>query len=620
MKEESKASFDVALSALGGQFGCSIQGPFEAIDEAETLKNPDESTVTPPPDGGKGWFILLAACLLLSARSIYIILQPNSLSVAQSPETTTPAEKTSSVNGISGLQSTTAFPHGSPARGAGVPPSAGQPQGVGLLDNVEKVLMVTELIQLMDKFNAGDHTVVPNITSILFALNKTSEAEQFLEAFRKLQVQTSPVVTTVIATNNVFSSVFGVFSSTLVMLFGYRCTAVAGSLVIGCGILGTYFCDHSNIALVAFLYGVLTGIGQSMINVSGLSAVLEYFKRKRVIALILLSIGNLLMTLLAVLLMVLVFPSVGMDNSRSYFIMQFVITGLLVPISLMLKPLNLRMKGSAGRSLISRQMGIKCFVVYKNPALYTVTLAFFFWEAGFAIINKKLPGFKGLISIPNMPDGMLLTLILSVALMLGIGIACFFIKTTRLRTTIIIFCVNCVIICFFSVLASQLYKEIYATVYSAVVGLFKGFTDPVMLFTVPVFVGETNVAIGIGMVTVGQGLGSFILPYLADEIDRRTKKLDLCFYLVGGLYLLASAAMLLTYVLHKRAKVEDSTARKSDEKVEDHQQPTSSPTEIKDGDTSSHEKGNEPSPSNNHAEDANLQIFTVYNSDIEQER
>lgn len=38
MKEESKASFDVALSALGGQFGCSIQGPFEAIDEAETLK------------------------------------------------------------------------------------------------------------------------------------------------------------------------------------------------------------------------------------------------------------------------------------------------------------------------------------------------------------------------------------------------------------------------------------------------------------------------------------------------------------------------------------------------------------------------------------------------------
>lgn len=108
--------------------------------------------------------------------------------------------------------------------------------------------------------------------------------------------------------------------------------------------------------------------------------------------------------------------------------------------------------------------------------------------------------------------------------------------------------------------------------------------------------------------------------FLSDEIDKRTKKLDLCFYLVGGLYLLASAAMFLTYVLQKRAKVEDSTAKKSDEKVEDHQQPTSSPTEIKNGDTSSDEKGNEPSPSNNHAEDANSQIFTVYNSDIEQER
>ncbi|XP_046581724.1 monocarboxylate transporter 4-like [Haliotis rubra] len=565
MKEESKASFDVALSTVGGQFGCTIEGPFGAIEQHETLKNPDESTVTPAPDGGRGWIILLAACLLLSATSIYRTLQPASISVPQRPETTTQTATTSTVNGNLGLQPTPAPPHGSP--GTAASPSTGQSQGGGLISSVDRLLMAIDLNRLLNMFNAGDHSVVQNITSILFALNHSSQAEKFLEGYRKLQAQTNPVVTTVVATNGVCSSVFGVFSSTLVLLFGYRCTALAGSLVVGLGILGAYFCDHSNIVLVSFLYGVLTGIGQNMIYVSSLSAVMEYFKRKRLIALTLLSIGNLLVIVPFVLLMVLVFPSAGMVNSRSYFILQFAVTGLLIPVSLMLKPLHLRIKGPAGGSLISRQLGIQGLTIYKKPVLYTVTLTFFFWDGGFEIINKKVPGFKGLISIPNMADGLLLTLILSVAVLLGVCIAFCTGRFIQQRATVIIFCVNCVSICFFCFLASQLSKETYATVYSAVVGLLKGFTDPIILFTIPMFVGDNNMSIGIGMVTLGQGLGKFLLPYLADEIEGRTKKLDLSFYLVGGLYLMGCGSMLLTYGLHKRAKIEDVSPKKSDGKA-----------------------------------------------------
>ncbi|XP_067676376.1 monocarboxylate transporter 13-like [Haliotis asinina] len=564
MKEESKASFDVALSAVGGQFGHSVEGPFGVIEQHEAFKNPDESTVTPAPDGGRGWIILLVACLLLSATSIYRALQPASISVPQRHETTTQAITTSTVNGDLGLQPTSAPPDGSPGTGGKyVPPSSGG----GLISSVDLVLMVTNLNQLMNMFNAGDNSIVQNITSILFALNKPDLAEKVLEVYRNRLVQTSPVVTTVVATNGVFSSVFGVFSSALILVFGYRCTAVAGSLVVGLGILGSYFCDHSNVVLISFLYGALTGIGQNMMYVSSFSAVLEYFKRRRLIALALVSIGNLLVIVPFVVLMVLVFPSAGMANSRSYFIMQFAVTGLLIPVSLMLKPLHLRMKGPVGGSLVSRQLGIQNLTIYKKPVLYTVTVTFFFWEGGYEIISKKLPGFKGLISIPNMADGLLLTLILSVAVLLGVCIAFCAGRCIRQRSAVIIFCVSCVSICFCSFLASQMNKEIYATVYSAVVGLLKGFTDPIILFTIPMFIGDNNISIGIGMVTVGQGLGKFLLPYLSDEIEGRTEKMDTPFYLVGGLYLMSCATMLVTYGIHKRAKIEDASRTKSDGKA-----------------------------------------------------
>ncbi|XP_046581703.1 uncharacterized protein LOC124289143 [Haliotis rubra] len=264
------------------------------------------------------------------------------------------------------------------------------------------------------------------------------------------------------------------------------------------------------------------------------------------------------------------FGSFGISSWKSYLLFQAGVAGIMIPCSLFLKPLNARMKGPANQNLISYMMGMDELKVFRSLLLYVFAAVCCCWGGGISVIEAKLPSFKGLLVF--LPAGQLLVYVILLTSLVGTCFSCCISSNIRLRSVVIAMAVFSGILFLLNMMANMLYDFIYAIVYSILVGVLKGIGEPLLEYFIPLLLGDDNAAIGAGILTFGQGLGSLSMPSIANEIEKSTQKVDGCFYLAGAIFFLSAACIIFAYRLHlretKRVVVPDDPDEKPSQDTE----------------------------------------------------
>ncbi|XP_046346874.2 uncharacterized protein LOC124127527 [Haliotis rufescens] len=195
-------------------------------------------------------------------------------------------------------------------------------------------------------------------------------------------------------------------------------------------------------------------------------------------------------------------------------------------------------------------MGMDELKVFRSTLLYVFAAVCCLWGGGISVIEAKLPSFKGLLWF--LPAGQLLVYIILLASLVGTCCSCCISSNIRLRSVVIAMVVFSGILFLLNMMASLLYDFIYAICYSILVGVIKGLGEPMLEYLIPLLLGENNAAIGAGILTFGQGIGSLSMPAIANEIEKSIKKVDGCFYFAGVIFFLSASFIIWTYRLHLR--------------------------------------------------------------------
>ncbi|XP_046581713.1 uncharacterized protein LOC124289150 [Haliotis rubra] len=389
--------------------------------------------------------------------------------------------------------------------------------------------------------------LMPQVLLFMGSTNNTSSGGAgHIEIFPVLPVEAQ----TVDNTYKALYSVSVITSCILTVSAGYRSMALIGIFLTAVGYLGAAFCDISNISLISFLYGALPGIGHNLIEVAILAAVLQYFRRRRLLALFIVDGGALLGVLAASLMSVFFTGFPGINIWKSYLLVQAGAACVMIPCSLILKPLNTRMKRPANQSLISYVMGMDELKVFRSLLLYVFAVVCCLWDGGISVIETKLLNFKGLLWI--LPTGQMLMSIILLASLVGACISGCICSNICLKSVVIAMAVFSGILFLLNITASLFYDTIYTITYSVLVGMFKGFGNLLVEYSLPLFLGEENVAIGAAIMTSFQSIGKLLMPAIADEIEKSTKDVDMCFYFAGVIIFVSASAIVLAYRLHLR--------------------------------------------------------------------
>ncbi|XP_046570851.1 uncharacterized protein LOC124279096 [Haliotis rubra] len=326
--------------------------------------------------------------------------------------------------------------------------------------------------------------------------------------------------------------------------------ALIGSVLTSLGYLGAAFSDISNVRLISFLYGALPGIGHNLIEVAIITAILQYFNTRRLVALLIPNSGAFFGSVAASVMSTFFSGFRGINIWKSYLLVQAGAACVMIPCSFFLKPLNARMKRRESQSLLSFFMDMDELKVFRSILLYVFMADCCLWDGGISVIEAKLSRFKGLRWY--MPTGQLLVTIIAVASVVGTCFSCCICSTIRLKSVVIAMVVFSGILFLLNMMASLLDDFIYSISYSVLVGVLKGFGNPLLEYIMPLLLGENNAAIGAAIMSCGQGIGKLSMPAIANEIEKSTQKVDGCFYFAGVIYFLSAFVIVLTYRLHLR--------------------------------------------------------------------
>ncbi|XP_046581637.1 uncharacterized protein LOC124289078 [Haliotis rubra] len=345
-------------------------------------------------------------------------------------------------------------------------------------------------------------------------------------------------------------AVSGILSGILTVLTGYRWMALIGSFLTALGYLGAAFSDISNVHLISFLYGALPGIGHNLIEVAIFSAILQYFRKRRLLALLIPSGGGYFGSVVANVMATFFSGLPGINIWKSYLLVQAGAACVMIPCSFFLKPLNVRMKRRANQSLLSFFMDMDELKVFRSILLYVFAANCCLWDGGISVIEAKLPSFKD--QRWHISTGQLLMAIIGGVSIVGTCFSCCICSNIRLRSVVIAMVVFSGILFLLNMMASLLYNFIYSICYSVLVGLLKGLGNPLLEYIMPLLLGENNSAIGAAIMSCGQGIGKLSIPAIANEIEKSTQKVDWCFYFAGVIFFVSAFVIVLTYRLHLR--------------------------------------------------------------------
>ncbi|KAL5015315.1 hypothetical protein ScPMuIL_009585 [Solemya velum] len=161
--------------------------------------------------------------------------------------------------------------------------------------------------------------------------------------------------------------------------FGYRILTIVGGILMIFGFFIASFLDNDSIDGIGFLVAGFGGIGGAFWSLAAIVAVLEYFKTKRIRALLAANCGSVVGAL--IMMLIFVFGEVKLEWQKT-FKAVLAPAGIGIIAGATLVPLKLIMADDSGQTFLARTLGIFSWKLFKKPALFLVMIIFFLENFG----------------------------------------------------------------------------------------------------------------------------------------------------------------------------------------------------------------------------------------------
>ncbi|XP_069138099.1 monocarboxylate transporter 4-like isoform X2 [Argopecten irradians] len=176
-----------------------------------------------------------------------------------------------------------------------------------------------------------------------------------------------------------------------IVKFDYRKVSATGSIMVMIGFFVSGFLPSNVSGLVGVFVGAVAGLGLGCWYICAIIPILEYFQRRRMLALILSNLGSLV---IIIIILVVYIESLKTEDQMDW---KLTFKCMLVPgavglfVSYFIPPLQLHMKDNTGRNFVEKTLGVLDLKLFKELALYLVMLLYFFDQFGRSLPQTYVP-------------------------------------------------------------------------------------------------------------------------------------------------------------------------------------------------------------------------------------
>ncbi|KAL5005544.1 hypothetical protein ScPMuIL_019000 [Solemya velum] len=350
--------------------------------------------------------------------------------------------------------------------------------------------------------------------------------------------------------------------------FGYRILTIVGGILMIFGFFIASFLDNDSIDGIGFLVAGFGGIGGAFWSLAAIVAVLEYFKTKRIRALLAANCGSVVGAL--IMMLIFVFGEVKLEWQKT-FKAVLAPAGIGIIAGATLVPLKLIMADDSGQTFLARTLGIFSWKLFKKPALFLVMIIFFLENfVGYGVaLNKtkrclvticvaggqyhqsKITTLIGKLD-PELEQDEIITIVLvNVAAPLVGLLALFFWKNKELAIVLIWLGPVNLLCGTLANIAPSLDSFGLVLGYVIIYGVCSGLFTTILNNAVPESFGAEHIRIVEGLLGFAAGVG-VICSGPADESINEEYDWESSFHLGGSLLILSGICALVSYYVLKK--------------------------------------------------------------------
>ncbi|KAL4227513.1 hypothetical protein ACF0H5_012957 [Mactra antiquata] len=369
----------------------------------------------------------------------------------------------------------------------------------------------------------------------------------------------------------------GEFIAALASVFvGFRVVAVFGSLCVGAGFLGAAFVKPSEeIELMGFLVGFLGGIGCSFWRFAAYVAIMEYFRKHRMTALILSGFGRVIgifvgYAVIARPLQMLRDPSTSsedienMTEWKTYYICQVAPAGVAFIASLLINPLPL--VTSRKSSDCAWCLRIRTTRLCRGGMLFVTVMMYFLYYFGESLPNTTIlywmhgEGFS--------TDHIIGTLFgIACGVLGGYLLLAFWPLVKKLYGSLLWMGVFCLVLGLIT-LIFPVYKNPYVSyvaAYGVMLGILQVMFETLLRYVIPIGFGRSYIRWIEGLLGLVAGCATIANNFIAKElVDISPDYLENVYYFAGAAFLAAGLFPVVVVQLAMCMKFEDINYEKHD--------------------------------------------------------
>ncbi|XP_021377145.1 monocarboxylate transporter 4-like [Mizuhopecten yessoensis] len=346
-----------------------------------------------------------------------------------------------------------------------------------------------------------------------------------------------------------------------IVLLGYRKVAIIGSIMVSVGFFISGFLNADLSGLMGVLLGGIAGLGLACWYLCAIIPILEYFEKRRLIALMLTNLGSIVVIIIIIVLLI-----TGQSLNWEVTFKCMVIPGVLGLIaSFFLQPLELKMKDTSGRTFVQTILGVLDIKLFKDFMLYLVMLLYFFDQFGRGIPLSYITPMMSDKSFSLIAQ-LIQLLLIPVGSLIGY-VAVIFWKSKWLIATLLLWGPMDLFVGFLTLQMPAFDKFGWVAAYSVIFGFTQAVVSSLLNNAVPDVFGVHNIRIVEGLLGFSAGLGEIVAsPAAEDAISRNDgDEYSAAFYLAASMLLAAGViALVARYIIVRKTKNNASVSNTGD--------------------------------------------------------
>ncbi|XP_071116436.1 monocarboxylate transporter 12-B-like [Haliotis cracherodii] len=336
----------------------------------------------------------------------------------------------------------------------------------------------------------------------------------------------------------------GLFGGAAIERYGCRAATVIGSILACAGFVISYF--SPNIYLLCFAYGILVGSGFALMYVSSAVVVLQYFDKRRGLAMSISSLGDGVGMLV---LPPLTYLLIETYSWRGAFLVTAGITLNAAVFGLLFKPPPYLNKASQKRS--ARRSVLRSFKqLLQNKLFFLFAFGSFLLHVGYTVPLIHLIDLVILKGVAKSQSTLLMSVMGTTSL---VSIVIFgWISDLPNVSRIGLHSASIAVLGASVMAVPSLDTEVAFFVFAGIFGVFMGAWYMGQGVVVSQIVGVELTSIAFGVHSLHTGSGMFLSSILAGWLFDITGSYVLPFYISGCLYLCASLVTLIVLIARRR--------------------------------------------------------------------